>query len=156
MTEFPPSDLRIGDAEREDALRTLGEHMSAGRLDIDEYGERSAKVTTARTRGDLLALFGDLPDPRPRFAAPTPLVPDPARAVGWESRPVGQRLYAALVPVSAIVGLALFVFLLRGFWPILLLPVAVLVAGGALFGDDWRRDRREFERRRRRSRGSGR
>ncbi len=51
MTEFSPSDLRIGDAEREHALRALGEHMGLGRLDVEEYGERSARITTAKTRG---------------------------------------------------------------------------------------------------------
>ncbi len=66
--------------------------------------------------------------------------------------PVAQRLYGALVPISAIVGLALFLFLLRGFWPILLLPLAVTAAGGAIFGDDWRRER---DRRRRGPHGRG-
>ena len=61
MAEFQRSDIRVSDTEREDALEKLGEHLSAGRLDIDEYGERSAKVTTAKTRGELLDLFGDLP-----------------------------------------------------------------------------------------------
>ena len=54
MSENQPSEIRISDAEREDALGKLGEHMSAGRLDIDEYGERSARVATAKTRGELL------------------------------------------------------------------------------------------------------
>jgi hypothetical protein len=64
--------MRIGDAERENALKALGDHMSVGRLDIDEYGDRSAKVTTARTRAELLAVFADLPDPKPVFGAPQP------------------------------------------------------------------------------------
>lgn len=63
--------MRIGDAERENALKALGDHMSVGRLDIDEYGDRSAKVTTARTRAELLAVFADLPDPKPVFDAPS-------------------------------------------------------------------------------------
>lgn len=64
-----PDELRIGDGERESAMSALGEHLSAGRIDIDEYGERSGKVTEARTRRQLLALFADLPEPHPRFDA---------------------------------------------------------------------------------------
>jgi len=45
-----PSELRISDTEREQAVRMLGEHMSVGRLDVDEYGERSARATAAKTR----------------------------------------------------------------------------------------------------------
>ncbi|MFD1049676.1 DUF1707 domain-containing protein, partial [Kibdelosporangium lantanae] len=67
VSEPQSSDLRVGDAEREEALRALGDHMSAGRLDIDEYGDRTARVATSKTRGDLLVLFMDLPEPKPRF-----------------------------------------------------------------------------------------
>jgi hypothetical protein len=70
VSEYQPSDIRISDSEREDALGKLGEHMSAGRLDIDEYGDRSARVATAKTRGELLGLFGDLPEPKPAFGQP--------------------------------------------------------------------------------------
>ncbi|GAA2964128.1 DUF1707 SHOCT-like domain-containing protein [Actinokineospora diospyrosa] len=142
MDEIPPTELRIGDAEREDALRALGEHMSAGRLTIDEYGDRSAKITTARTAGELTALFADLPGPKPgvRMPAPPPMPPPPAQPLTWADRPLNQRLFAALVPVSGVAGVVLFLFVLH-FWPVLLLPVVVTAIGGALFGDDWKRAR---------------
>jgi DUF1707 SHOCT-like domain len=41
-----PLDQRISDAEREDAISKLGEHMSVGRLGVDEYGERTAKAAS--------------------------------------------------------------------------------------------------------------
>ncbi|PPK69764.1 DUF1707 domain-containing protein [Actinokineospora auranticolor] len=156
MSEIERSELRVGDAEREDAIRALGEHMSAGRLDVDEYGERSARITTAKTRGELVALFTDLPDPKPAFGAPQPPptpahspVPVPPRALNdWQSRPVGQRVFAALIPLSAITGVLLFISFVH-FWPILLLPVAMTAIGGALFGDDWRQDQRGNRRGRR-------
>lgn len=69
MGEIEPSDLRISDTEREQAVRMLGEHMSVGRLDVDEYGDRSARATAAKTRGELVELFADLPEPRPTFGA---------------------------------------------------------------------------------------
>lgn len=67
-----PSGIRIGNDEREKAIKALDEHMSAGRLDPDEYGQRVAEASVARTREDLEPLFADLPQPHP-FAAPPPL-----------------------------------------------------------------------------------
>ena len=97
MAEFQRSDIRVSDSEREDALGKLGEHMSAGRLDIDEYGERSARVTAAKTRGELLDLFGDLPEPRPAFGQPAP----PA-AVAPRTPSFGHRAAPVVIPVVAI------------------------------------------------------
>ncbi|HET7682837.1 MAG TPA: DUF1707 domain-containing protein [Marmoricola sp.] len=60
--------LRLSDAEREAALARLGEHYAAGRLDKEEYDERSDAVWSARTRADLRPVFVDLevaPSPRP-------------------------------------------------------------------------------------------
>ncbi|MFR9731074.1 DUF1707 domain-containing protein [Saccharopolyspora sp. MS10] len=58
-------DLRIGDAERETAINRLGEHLTAGRLDVVEYDERCATAAGARSRAELDALFADLPGARP-------------------------------------------------------------------------------------------
>src|SRR5256885_4890864 len=137
-------------------MRMLGEHMSVGRLGIDEYGERSATVTAAKTRREVLALFTDLPDPRPVYgptaaapaAAPPPAAQPAAGAParpGWDNRPVGQRVMGALVPVSAIVALVLFLTVIHVWW-IFLLPAAMAIIGGAVFGDDWQRERKEFQR----------
>lgn len=93
MNESDTPDLRIGDTEREEALEALGQHMAAGRLDIDEYGDRSARVTTARTRSELVALFADLPDPKPAFGVPDLAVQPrvahtvPAQRPGWRGIP---------------------------------------------------------------------
>ncbi|MGH8920477.1 MAG: DUF1707 SHOCT-like domain-containing protein, partial [Actinomycetes bacterium] len=83
MTEVPSPQLRISDQERESALSALGDHMTAGRIDIDEYGDRSARITAAKTRGELGELFADLPQPHPAYggaavAAPPPAAPAPA------------------------------------------------------------------------------
>lgn len=137
-------EIRIGDTEREEALKALGEHMGAGRLDLDEYGDRSARVTTAKTRNDLLALFSDLPEPRPRFGAvagtppvyqPTPLVATPRTAVE-----VGRRFAATIVPLVGLVAVALFFF--TKLWVFFLLVPAAAILIGAITGDDQRRRRR--------------
>lgn len=55
--------LRIGDAEREQASAALGEHLAAGRLSLEEHGDRVDRVWSARTRADLVPVFRDLPGP---------------------------------------------------------------------------------------------
>lgn len=63
MTENP--ELRIGDAERDAAVASLGEHFAAGRVTQQEFDERSDQVIHARTQSQLNRLFTDLPRPNP-------------------------------------------------------------------------------------------
>jgi hypothetical protein len=58
--------LRSSDAERERAVRTLGEHHAAGRLTYEEFVERMDLAYEARTHEELDVLTADLP------GAPTP------------------------------------------------------------------------------------
>lgn len=58
-------ELRIGDAERDEAVSLLQEHRVAGRLDQFEFDERLTRALSSRTRGELDALFRDLPGRRP-------------------------------------------------------------------------------------------
>jgi hypothetical protein len=153
--------MRIGDTERESALTALSNHYSEGRLDIDEYGERTAKVTAAKTRGELLDLFTDLPAPHPEFGSLRP-GPQPAQApTAQQQGPVApmphgallsQRLMGAAVPIAAIVAVVLFFGVIHLWW-VFLLPVAVGMLGGAIFGDEWKqreRLRKEYYRQQRR------
>ncbi|MFE2753524.1 DUF1707 domain-containing protein [Actinosynnema sp. NPDC059335] len=120
-------DIRIGDAEREHALELLGTHLGEGRLSVDEYGERSARVATAKTRGDLYALFSDLPAPRPRFAQVDPLVPPPRPA----ARPgfaLDPRLGSVAVTAVALISVVLF-FLTKTVLVFLLIPAVALLIG---------------------------
>jgi hypothetical protein len=145
VADVHPSEIRIGDTERESALSALGDHMSAGRLDIDEYGDRTAQVAAAKTRGDLLALFGDLPAPHPKFGvatpAPVPTVATSAAAPvpSGNGMPLPQRLMAAAVPLASIAAVVLFFTI--GTWLVFLIPAAVMVLGGAFWGDDWKQQR---------------
>jgi len=54
-------ELRVSDAERDAAAGELQEHFATGRLDQEELDERLSRALTAKTRGDLNALFTDLP-----------------------------------------------------------------------------------------------
>ena len=82
-----PSDgnVRIGTSEREDAVRALAEHMTAGRLDVSEYDQRCALAAAAKTRAELAVIFDDLPEPNPMRAAAPAAAParlGPAAAAG--------------------------------------------------------------------------
>lgn len=61
MSHTLTSDLRVGDAERDQALSELGRHFAEGRLTPLEHEERSSAAIAARTQTDLDALFADLP-----------------------------------------------------------------------------------------------
>ncbi|WP_199439496.1 DUF1707 SHOCT-like domain-containing protein [Umezawaea beigongshangensis] len=128
MNEHPSPDLRIGDTERHEAIEALGEHVGAGRLTVDEYGERSAMVTTAKTRRDLIALFVDLPDPRPSFAVAVP--PPPSSAVPVTRPSPRAWLSPALVPVVGALVVALYL-LVKNPLVLLLVPAAVLLLSSA-------------------------
>src|SRR6478735_9449536 len=123
-------DLRIGSREREEALAALAAHHDAGRLDAFEYEDRRGRATDAVTRRDLVALFTDLPEPRPAFepstsapvAAPAAGRPAGPR-VGRPTEPLGRRVVRALVTLSPFI--ALLVFLRTGEWFVFLfIPIA--------------------------------
>jgi hypothetical protein len=56
--------LRISDAERELAVKTLGEHHAVGRLTYEEFVERMDSAYEARTHDELDRLTADLPEHR--------------------------------------------------------------------------------------------
>ena len=150
VSEFQDAGLRVADNEREAALTLLGEHMSDGRLNIDEYGERSAQISTAKTRGELRALFSDLPPPHPQFGGtgtPQAAAPMPNQQVATapNTRPT-RVVLAGLVPVLGLIAVALF--LVTHFWVVFLIPAAVMVFGSSVYGKDWRNDRHRRDRRR--------
>jgi len=55
--------LRISDADRNGTLRRLHNAVALGLIDIDEFEDRSSRVSQARTHGELDTLVGDLPGP---------------------------------------------------------------------------------------------
>jgi hypothetical protein len=70
--DYPPGDIRVSDADRDQALSELGVAFQAGRLTADEFDQRSGQAVHARTGKELIALLADLPVERalaPRAAA---------------------------------------------------------------------------------------
>ncbi|MEO5743692.1 MAG: DUF1707 domain-containing protein [Terracoccus sp.] len=147
--------VRIGTAEREQALSALADHHTAGRLDADEYEDRRGRANDAVTRGDLTGLFTDLPGGKPAFGAtsspstvsaasalspsasePTPMNRDDRRAQRRADRKNGvqrgqQNRWRGVAALSPFVALALF-FLTDSWLWFLLVPVTGIVVG--MFG----------------------
>ncbi|MDT8909520.1 DUF1707 domain-containing protein [Amycolatopsis sp. PS_44_ISF1] len=126
--------MRLSDDERQDALDVLTEHVRTGRLDVEEYGTRSAKVTAAKRVSDLLPLFDDLPSPRPSAllttarpdSAPVPSGPAGSSALSrWALR--------SAVPIAVVLAIAVFILSRGRLILVFALPLAVLLITG------WRR-----------------
>jgi hypothetical protein len=144
--------LRIGNVERNTAMKALDAHLEAGRLGVEEYGERSAKAAGATTVDELEELFTDLPEPHPALpgSASAPVAAAAVPAVRDEGtvarRPSGFLDVAAprIMAVMPFLALALF-FTVGGWWWFLLIPAAgaVLYGGRQRHGDGHgdRRDR---------------
>jgi hypothetical protein len=111
--------LRIGDAERDQAVSELSDHFVAGRLTQVEFEERSDLATRARYADDLRPLFADLPDPDARM---------PVRR-SWSpgNRPVPPPL-AWLAPVI-LLGLVVTTVVLTVPWVVWVMFWVLLFSG---------------------------
>ncbi|WP_033293221.1 DUF1707 SHOCT-like domain-containing protein [Amycolatopsis jejuensis] len=126
------ADMRLSDAERQDALDVLSEHVRTGRLDIDEYGNRSAKVTAAKLVSDLIPLFDDLPSPRPSALLATPRPPEPVLAPPGSS-PLTRFAMRYAVPLSIALAIIVLVLSRGRLLIVFALPLVVMLLSG------WRR-----------------
>jgi hypothetical protein len=122
--------IRVSDAEREQAAGALREHFAAGRLDEDELAQRLEAVYAARTRDELSAVRGDLPE--------LPLSPGERRAELAERqsqlrRRLLQRAGASFVPFAICVAIWAAAGAQGAFWPAFLLIAPVLFVGRNLW-----------------------
>lgn len=140
-----PADIRVSNEEREEAVSKLGVHLTSGRLELAEYEERCGRAATARTRGELEALFSDLPAPHPDLSSATPpghliqkagqLVSPPTR--GRETELVETPASKALEFVAGmafILGLPAAILLtvfLGAWWVFIPVGVVLLVTAGS-------------------------
>lgn len=122
MSAPPNNTIRIGNAERDAAIKALDEHMTAGRLDAEEYGERVAQASVARTREAIDALFVDLPAPHP--------FPQPAPSQQWNApRSMAERTYRRFAGESMIVRIAVIVLAAT----VIIAAMPFLIAAAILF-----------------------
>ncbi|WP_420176825.1 DUF1707 SHOCT-like domain-containing protein [Luteococcus sp. OSA5] len=129
--------LRIGDAERDDALDQLREHHAAGRIDAAEFDERMSDALQARTLGDLAVLFVDLPplEGHRRFRRDEPGGELDVRRDSAPAVVTGQTWNWRQAASGAAFPLALIICFATGwrYWWIILIPMMV---SAALLGDD--------------------
>ncbi|WP_308468794.1 DUF1707 SHOCT-like domain-containing protein [Rathayibacter soli] len=135
--------LRLSNAERDEAVAALDQFATEGRLTDAEAAERAASVRAATTRGDLAPVFADLPAGTTPSTGSHPLPPRSAHeafaepteaAPGEKALRNGQYALAAIAPFVAV---ALF-FLTGTLWGysvawlwFLLIPVAGILVYGA-------------------------
>ena len=101
-------EIRVGDAERSDALDRLGTLFADGYLDVGEFEERTGQAAVARTRGELSVLFDDLP------AEPVALDTREPSQVELEEKLTAKRKLDTAIYTTFIGGLAVFFVLQIG------------------------------------------
>lgn len=121
-------DVRIGDAERDNAATTLGEHFAAGRLSMEEFDERAEQVSAARFERDLTHMFHDLPQ-----AAAVAEPKESARRKGW--RKIAPTIMWAL-PVVAL-GLLMVTVLIGAPWLLFMAFWFFALGGFGNWGSTW-------------------
>jgi len=84
-----PVEPRIGDADRDQAVAFLQEHMAQGRIDASEFDDRMSRALNAKTASELAVLFDDLPEPRP---------PSPKNSATYQAPPWQQAQRSFEIP----------------------------------------------------------
>jgi len=104
IRNFQRGDIRVSDAERDQAVTELSEHYQSGRLTLDEFDDRSNRALRAQTGNDLRTLFADLPRP----AAPVVSTPvSPAMPGDLAGRRAGGSLVARAIITVVIAAIVL-------------------------------------------------
>jgi hypothetical protein len=89
--------IRASDRDREGAVQVLRDAHAEGRLDLDEFTERTGAAYSAKTWGELAGLTADLPAEQRFVPVQIDDPPDPAQACYWPPHP-----FAALWPIAVI------------------------------------------------------
>jgi hypothetical protein len=145
-------DVRLSNAERDEAVARLNANQRDGRLSEAEFAERSAAVRRAVMRSDLTPIFGDLPvdpyasgpsvTPAAAMGSPAAAMSSPAAAkftsIDDPAPRTGSRSPGLLI-VSLAPFVALVLFLITSWlfgweyswlWFILIPVAGVIVYGG--------------------------
>ena len=95
-------EIRVGDAERSEALDRMGTLFADGYLDVREFEERTGQAAVARTRGELSMLFDDLP------AEPIALEERTPSEVELDEKLAAKRKMDTAIYTTLIGGLAVY------------------------------------------------
>lgn len=90
MSDNRDMEVRASDAERDELVAQLRQHMVDGRLSMDEFSERMEAAYGSTTRGELDVLRHDLPS-QALTTSPTPAPRKPSRWVVGVMAPTVRR-----------------------------------------------------------------
>jgi hypothetical protein len=153
---MPQPHLRAADTDRAAVATVLGEHMSAGRLTLDEFDERLSRAYAARTFGELDELTADLPavssTRAPEPVRPQQATPEPAPTTGcgggqWGSGADAHSwrgwLTTSLIVLAVWAATSLAAWELLYFWPVWVIGPwgAILLAQTVTGGNDREREK---------------
>lgn len=111
--------MRASDQDREWAADVLGDAYAVGRLDYEEFDERSTAAFSVRTPGELDDLTADLPGPRRPRGVPADIVaPD---------RMSRQARWCMIAQMAWMLAMVLAVGLVGGVIPAVAWAAATLV-----------------------------
>jgi hypothetical protein len=124
-------ELRVGDRERQAVIDQLRAHLGDGRLELDEFEDRTAQALAARTVADLVPLTADLPVVRTSTKGPPVRQSDRRPAQGWE---LAWRIHRGVWGVLSIFFVLLWLLTTPSgyfwpIWPILGIGVSVGIHG---------------------------
>ncbi len=140
--------MRIGDSERDAAVSALRDHHIAGRLTAEEFDERMSSALGAHTRGELDALFTDLPqDPsQPAVVTPAAGLATSSAGAGGEVEQSGGRKGMDLAAALAWPAALVFCFTTGWqWWWVILIPVFLVPVLTGGHSSHRSRDRRRLE-----------
>jgi hypothetical protein len=126
--------IRASDDDRERTVEVLRDAYAAGRLDLDEFDQRTTAAYAARTWGDLRELTSDLPaQPGLGTDLAGPGTPAPA-AVNAGAQFAGRRPFVPVLPIALVwLAVAAAAHATAAVIPLVLLTLFVVRAAG------WRR-----------------
>jgi hypothetical protein len=103
---YQRDDIRVSDADRDQAVAELSEHFQTGRLTQDEFDDRTGSALQARTGADLAGLFTDLPRSQ-AVAPPADARVDAARldTTQLDTGPRPRRPHPARFALALVVAL---------------------------------------------------
>lgn len=122
--------IRASDHDRESTVEVLREAYTAGRLDLDEFDERTTSAYASKTWGDLRELTSDLPTtprlgadlqkpalPKPEIVSPVrpqsyrpPFIPLLPIALVWLVIAAAAHTSAVVIPIVMLFLISLRLF----------------------------------------------
>jgi len=100
--------IRASDDDRESAVEVLRDAYAVGRLDLDEFDQRTTSAYAAKTWGELRSLTDDLPE-KPAFGTGLPALPPTRRDERPEPEPAGagprpdpRRPFVPMLPMALV------------------------------------------------------